>query len=97
MRSPEEFGGLVGYGCDPRQGHLPGARNVPVGELLERPAEELQTLLGTPTGSEIVVYCHSGARSRAAANALGAAGYEARNYVGSWHEWSRRGDLPTRS
>lgn len=54
-------------------------------------------MLGTPTGSEIVVYCHSGARSQAAANALGAAGYEARNYVGSWHEWSRRGDLPTQS
>jgi 3-mercaptopyruvate sulfurtransferase SseA len=25
---------------------------------------------------------------------LRAAGYEARNYVGSWHEWSRRDDLP---
>jgi 3-mercaptopyruvate sulfurtransferase SseA len=21
-------------------------------------------------------------------------GYEARNYVGSWHEWSRHDDLP---
>jgi 3-mercaptopyruvate sulfurtransferase SseA len=25
---------------------------------------------------------------------LAAAGYEARNYAGSWHEWSSRDDLP---
>ena len=26
--------------------------------------------------------------------ALRAAGYEARNYAGSWHEWSRHDELP---
>jgi 3-mercaptopyruvate sulfurtransferase SseA len=25
---------------------------------------------------------------------LNALGYEGRNYVGSWHEWSRHDDLP---
>jgi 3-mercaptopyruvate sulfurtransferase SseA len=25
---------------------------------------------------------------------LRALGYDARNYVGSWHEWSRHDDLP---
>jgi len=29
-----------------------------------------------------------------AAHVLGAAGYDARNYVGSWHEWSASPDLP---
>ena len=40
-------------------------------------------------GAEIVAYCHSGSRSRFAAEVLVGAGYKARNYVGSWHEWSR--------
>jgi 3-mercaptopyruvate sulfurtransferase SseA len=28
---------------------------------------------------------------------LRALGYDARNYVGSWHEWSRHDDLPVES
>jgi len=41
-----------------------------------------------------VAYCHSGSRSALAALALRAAGYDARNYPGSWHEWSRHEELP---
>jgi len=51
--------------------------------------EEVRGLVGLPEGSEIVAYCHSGSRSRFAAEVLVGAGYKARNYVGSWHEWSR--------
>jgi 3-mercaptopyruvate sulfurtransferase SseA len=29
-----------------------------------------------------------------ATQALRALGYDARNYAGSWHEWSRHDDLP---
>jgi 3-mercaptopyruvate sulfurtransferase SseA len=32
-----------------------------------------------------------------AVQVLRAAGYEARNYVGSWHEWSRDPALPVES
>jgi thiosulfate/3-mercaptopyruvate sulfurtransferase len=42
----------------------------------------------------VVSYCHSGARSAIAAQILRVLGYDARNYVGSWHEWSRHDDLP---
>jgi thiosulfate/3-mercaptopyruvate sulfurtransferase len=41
-----------------------------------------------------VTYCHSGSRSALATLALRSAGYRARNYAGSWHEWSRHPDLP---
>ena len=54
----------------------------------------VRELVGLPEGSEIVAYCHSGSRSALAALALRAAGYDARNYPGSWHEWSRHEDLP---
>lgn len=94
VRTPEEFSGEMGYPCDPRQGHIPGARNIDHVELLERRAEEILELVGLPEGTEVITYCHSGSRSAMAAAALRAAGYEARNFAGSWHEWSRREDLP---
>ena len=41
VRSDEEFRGKHGYPCDPRQGRIPGARNVPVQELFAGPGEPL--------------------------------------------------------
>lgn len=43
----------------------------------------------------LIAYCHSGQRSALAVEILRAAGYEARNYRGSWHEWSRDPALPS--
>ena len=94
VRTPGEFAGEGGYPCDPRQGHIPGARNVEHTELLARAPGEIRELVALPEGAEIVVYCHSGQRSAMAAEALRTAGYEARNYAGSWHEWSRAQELP---
>jgi thiosulfate/3-mercaptopyruvate sulfurtransferase len=95
VRTAAEFEGAGGYPCDPRQGHLPGARNLDVGDLArcETP-EQVRELVGLPDGAEIAAYCHSGSRSAVAAQILRAAGYDARNYEGSWHEWSRL-DTPT--
>ena len=95
VRGPEEFSGETGYACDPRQGHIPGARNLDVGELTARSPEAVRALVGEPEGALIVAYCHSGGRSERAAEMLRAAGYDARNYAGSWHEWSSRPELPT--
>ena len=95
VRSPQEYAGASGYRCDPRQGHIAGARNLPLDELLAcRCAEDVRVLVGLPEGAEIVAYCHSGSRSAFAAQLLRDAGYAARNYEGSWHEWSREPDLP---
>ena len=94
VRTAAEFAGAGGYPCDPRQGHIPGARNVEHTELLARGPVEVRELVGLPEGAEIVVYCHSGQRSALATHALRAAGYAARNYAGSWHEWSRDDELP---
>jgi thiosulfate/3-mercaptopyruvate sulfurtransferase len=97
VRTDEEFRGKGGYPCDPRQGHIPGARHVHVQELFAGPgqpraADEVRALVGD--ADEVVAYCHSGSRSALATLALRAAGYDARNYAGSWHEWSRHPELP---
>lgn len=95
VRTLHEYTGELGHHCDPRQGHVPGARNVRVEELLALPTvEAVRELVDLPEGSEIVAYCHSGSRSEMVAVVLRAAGYEARNYRGSWHEWSRDESLP---
>jgi thiosulfate/3-mercaptopyruvate sulfurtransferase len=99
VRRPEEYTGKAGSPCDPRQGHIPGAKHVEVDTLFAGPGqpaspEQIQDLVGLPEGAEIVAYCHSGSRSALATLALRSAGYEARNYSGSWHEWSRHDELP---
>jgi len=100
VRRDDEYSGRGGYPCDPRQGHIPGARNVEVSTLfaapgVPKPAEEVRALVGAdPEEKPVVTYCHSGSRSGLAVVALRAAGYDARNYFGSGHEWSRHAELP---
>jgi phage shock protein E len=60
VRSPEEFAA----------GHLPGAVNIPVGEVRARVAE-----LG-PRSRPVVTYCRSGGRSARAAATLRELGFE---------------------
>ena len=88
VRSAGEYAGESGYPCDLRQGHLPGARHLDVQQLLALDAAGIRAAIGRPEGAEVIAYCHSGARSAMAVERLRAAGYDARNYVGSWHEWS---------
>jgi len=94
VRTPREYDGTAGNACDPRQGHIPGARNVDVYRLMEMSPDEVRGEIALEEGAEVVTYCHSGQRSAMAAQILRALGYDARNYVGSWHEWSRHEDLP---
>jgi thiosulfate/3-mercaptopyruvate sulfurtransferase len=97
VRTDEEFRGKHGYPCDPRQGRIPGARHLPVDELFVGPGQpipddQIRARIGDP--DEIVAYCHSGSRSALATLALRTADFHARNYAGSWHEWSRHEELP---
>ncbi len=95
VRTAAEYVGTAGYQCDARQGHVPGARHVDLQELLAAGgADGIRALVGAAEGAEVIAYCHSGGRSAVATQALGAAGYAARNYVGSWHEWSADETLP---
>ncbi len=94
VRTPGEFDGTRGKPCDPRQGHIPGARSLDIYRLMELSPAEVHEELALEAGAEVVAYCHSGSRSAIAAQVLRSLGYDARNYLGSWHEWSRHDDLP---
>jgi thiosulfate/3-mercaptopyruvate sulfurtransferase len=94
VRSAHEYDGTLGKPCDPRQGHVPGAIHLDLNRMMELAPTDVGAVLGLEPGAEVVAYCHSGSRSAVAVQALRALGYQARNYVGSWHEWSRRDDLP---
>jgi rhodanese-related sulfurtransferase len=59
---------------------FPGAINIPLGQLGDRVGE-------LPDDREIVVICHSGIRSAAAANALEQAGWPAANLAGGVVAW----------
>jgi phage shock protein E len=71
VRTPGEFA----------SGHLPGALNVPVGELGGR----LEGL--GPKERAIVVYCASGVRSAAAAGMLERAGFAKVRNLGAMSRW----------
>jgi thiosulfate/3-mercaptopyruvate sulfurtransferase len=95
VRRADEYAGVVVAPCDPRPGRIPGARHLDVARLLDAPdVETVRLLVGGAQGDEVIAYCHSGSRSALAVQILAAAGYDARNYVGSWHEWSRHAELP---
>jgi thiosulfate/3-mercaptopyruvate sulfurtransferase len=94
VRTRAEYDGRLGAPCCARRGHVAGAMHLDLAELVELDADAIRARLALPEGAEIVAYCHSGSRSAMAAQLLRAAGYDARNYSGSWHEWSRDETLP---
>ncbi len=103
VRSRGEFEGSKKRECCLRPGRVPGAvwfewtnflggkGGFQSGRSIRR---QLQSM-GVHPNTEIAVYCHRGARAAAAFYALRSMGYRrARNYVGSWHEWSSKKNLP---
>ena len=74
VREPVEF----------RDGHLPGAVNIPMGQLTRR-LDELDR------ARPVYVVCASGNRSGAMVDVLTAAGYDATNVAGGTSAWVRAG------
>ena len=74
VRTPEEYAA----------GHLPGAVNIPHGELAARIAE-----LAGARERDVVVYCRTGVRSAAALEVLGKAGFKRLFQLkGDYTRWS---------
>ncbi len=102
VRDELEHDGLDHTACCERRGHVPGAVWLHWSVFLEqgrfKSGEAIRALLhsrGIRADDELVPYCHRGARSANTYWALRLAGYaQVRNYIGSWHEWSARTELP---
>jgi rhodanese-related sulfurtransferase len=76
VRQPEEF----------HQGHIAGAKLIPLAELRKRMKE-------LPQGREIVCVCASGSRSGSAAKLLAKEGYTVFDMQGGMRAW-RHAKLP---
>lgn len=75
VREPAEF----------RSGHIPNARNVPLGQLAEK-TKDLDKLKAKP----VLLSCQTGARSAQAASALTRAGFaEVYNLGGGLNAWQQ--------
>ena len=71
-------------------GRIPSARLIPLGTLYSAPPD-------ISLDADVVVYCHHGQRSHAAAEALSALGFRrVRNLVGGIDRWSREVDPSVR-
>ena len=94
-RAPERFRGDV-EPIDRVAGHIPGARNLPSGNVLNDdgtflPEDALARLLaerGIDDDGRLGVYCGSGVTAAITVAALAAASHQAALFPGSWSQWS---------
>ncbi len=71
------------------EGHVPGARHIPLAELTTR----LDELRGA---GPLLVHCQGGSRSAVAASVLRASGFdEVSNVEGGYAAWARMGHVPS--
>ncbi len=104
VRTREEYEGKKGATDCARQGRIPGAVWVEWSEFLSadgttlQSPEKLGVLLmekGITPNKQIVTYCHQGARAAMVWAALDDLGFpKVKNYVGSWHDWAAKKELP---
>ena len=92
-RAPARYQGLE-EPVDPVAGHIPGARNAPMADLVgDRglvPPASLRRLLdrhGARPGTPVGVYCGSGVVAAHVVLACEVAGIPASLYAGSWSDW----------
>jgi thiosulfate/3-mercaptopyruvate sulfurtransferase len=109
VRDRNEWQGLSSspYGTDfcPRKGRIPNAvwlewhllMTSVSGIPMFRPKTEILEIcqsVGITSESVVYIYCFKGSRAANTLIALQEAGINAKNYFGSWNEWSRDFSLP---
>ena len=98
-RPAAQFAGAGPAARAPGAGHIPGAVNIPVSQLLAdsgrlKPLAELAALFrsaGAAPADRIVAYCNTGNQSSAVYFIARYLGYDVVMYDGSMEDWNRRG------
>ena len=102
VRTPDEFVGKASRAS--RKGHIPGALNLPRGQLLAAdntllPPEQLRLTFANAgiqlDAPEVIVYCNGGVSASYGLLALRKAGvHKASVYDGSWKDWGNDPSKP---
>ena len=100
-RDPRFYTGQA-QGKHAREGHIPGAKNLPFNTLIDdngafKSRAALEKALdeaGATTDKRVISYCHIGQQATVVYFAARLLGRDARLYDGSWDEWSRMSELP---
>lgn len=101
VRTPERYRG-ESEPIDPVAGHIPGARNLPISELLTadgrfRPASDIAAAfesIGADGRTPVAAYCGSGITAAQFALAGKLVGRDVTVYPGSWSAWSNTSGRP---
>ncbi len=86
----------------PRAGHIPSARSIPFGSVVEeinkfKSEDALRQIFanaGVKQNDSVATYCHIGQQASLLYFVAKYLGYDAHLYDGSFDEWSKREDLP---
>jgi len=90
-------------GMMPRAGHIPSAKSIAFGSLIENPTKKFKTpdalrqvfsTAGVKQQDSVATYCHIGQQASLFYFVARYLGYDAHLYDGSFQEWSNRQDLP---
>jgi thiosulfate/3-mercaptopyruvate sulfurtransferase len=100
-RDPRFYAGQA-TGMHEREGHVPGAKNLPFSTLIDergafKSRETLEKMLdaaGATPDKRVISYCHIGQQATVVYFAARLLRHDVRLYDGSWDEWSRLSDLP---
>jgi len=100
-RDPRFYTGQA-TGMHAREGHVPGARNLPFNTLIDERGtfksretlEKLMDAAGATPDKRVISYCHIGQQATVVYFAARLLGRDVRLYDGSWDEWSRLSELP---
>lgn len=86
----------------PRAGHIPSAKSIPFGSVVEdsnkfkseAALRQIFASAGVKTNETVATYCHTGQQASLLYFVARYLGYDAHLYDGSFQDWSTRKDLP---